>query len=77
MTKRHIKNVRAIHEYWHFLKEAKSLCEASVDGITKAINRFEEYTKYKDFNKFHYQQAVGFKKYLIGQKNVVTDKPLS
>lgn len=77
MKKRHIKNVRAVHEYCHFLKEAKSLCEASVDGITKAINRFEEYTNYKDFNKFHCQQAVGFKKYLIGQKNVVTDKPLS
>jgi len=77
MNKRHIKNVRAVHEYCHFLKEAKSLCEASIDGITKAINRFEEYTKYKGFEQFHPQQAVGFKKHLIGQKNVVTDKPLS
>lgn len=70
-------NVRAIRDYSMFLKEAKRLSDTSVDGVNKAINRFEEYTKYKDFKKFHYQQAVGFKKYLLKQKNMVTEKPLS
>jgi integrase/recombinase XerD len=77
MKKNNINNVRAIRRYCVFLKEARRQSDASVDGVTKAINRFEEYTKYKDFKQFHYQQAVGFKKYLMGQKNVVTDTPLS
>jgi integrase/recombinase XerD len=77
MKKRNTNNVRAIRNYCVFLKEAKRQSDASVDGVTKAINRFEEYTKYKDFKQFHCQQAVGFKKNLMGQKNVVTDQPLS
>ena len=77
MKKHNINNVRAIRNYCDFLKEAKQLSEISVDGVTKAINRFEAYTKYKDFKQFHHQQAIGFKKYLVEQKNVVTGKPLS
>lgn len=77
MKKHNTNNVRAIRSYCVFLKEAKRHSDASVDGVTKAINRFEEYTKYKDFKQFHFQQAVGFKKHLMAQKNVVTDKPLS
>ncbi|MDA0148270.1 tyrosine-type recombinase/integrase [Vibrio sp. LaRot3] len=77
MKKNNAHNVRAIRSYCEFLKEAKRQSEASVDGVTKAVNRFEEYTKYKDFKQFHRKQAVGFKKYLLEQKNVVTDKPLS
>ena len=26
-----------------------------------ALARFEEYTKYRDFKRFHIQQAIGFK----------------
>ncbi|QBY02938.1 site-specific integrase [Thalassotalea sp. HSM 43] len=70
-------NVRIIHKYCMFLKEAKRQNEASIDGFAKAINRFEQYTKYKDFKKFHYQQAVGFKKHLANQKNATTKQPLS
>ncbi|ASI92522.1 tyrosine-type recombinase/integrase [Vibrio mediterranei] len=77
MKKNNSNNVRAIRCYCEFLKEAKRQSDVSVDGVTKAINRFEEYTKYKDFKQFHRQQAVGFKKYLTEQKNAVTDKPLS
>ena len=77
MKKNNGDNVRVIRNYCVFLKEAKRQDDSSVDGLTKAINRFEEYTKYKDFKQFHYQQAVGFKKHLMAQKNVVTDKPLS
>lgn len=77
MKKNNTNNVRAIRKYFVFLKEAKRQSDSSIDGVTKAINRFEEYTKYKDFKQFHYQQAVGFKKHLMKQKNVVTDKPLS
>lgn len=70
-------NVRIIRQYYLFLKEAKRQNEASIDGVAKAINRFEQYTKFKDFKQFHFQQAVGFKKHLTSQKNASTNKPLS
>ncbi|MEJ6079620.1 site-specific integrase, partial [Vibrio sp. 1-Bac 57] len=41
------------------------------------INRFEQYSKFKDFKLFHFQQAVGFKKHLTNQKNEATNNPLS
>ncbi|WP_299667404.1 hypothetical protein [uncultured Psychromonas sp.] len=60
-----------------FLKEAKRQNESSIDGVAKAINRFEQYSKFKDFKLFHFQQAVGFKKHLTNQKNEATNNPLS
>jgi integrase len=77
MNKHNPNNVRINRKYCIFLKEAKRQDESSIDGVAKAINRFEQYTKFKDFKLFHHQQAVGFKKYLTNQKNEVTNKPLS
>lgn len=70
-------NVRIARKYCIFLKEAKRQNESSIDGVAKAINRFEQYTKFKEFKLFHHQQAVGFKKHLTNQKNETTKKPLS
>jgi integrase len=61
-------NERIKRQYFSYLKEAKRYSEATVDAVAKAIHRFEEYTKYKDFKSFHFQQAVAFKKYLSDQK---------
>lgn len=77
MNKHNPNNVRINRKYFLFLKEAKRQDESSIDGVAKAINRFEQYTKFKDFKLFHHQQAVGFKTYLTNQKNEVTNKPLS
>lgn len=77
MEKKNVSNVRATRSYYEFLKEAKRQSESSIDGVMKAINRFEEYTKYRDFKLFHRQQAVGFKRYLMTQKSIVTGKSLS
>jgi integrase/recombinase XerD len=77
MNKHNPNNVRITRKYCIFLKEAKRQNESSIDGVAKAINRFEQYTKFKEFKLFHHQQAVGFKKYLTNQKNEVTNKPLS
>ncbi|WP_076419828.1 tyrosine-type recombinase/integrase [Colwellia sp. UCD-KL20] len=77
MKKHNPDNVRVARKYCIFLKEAKRQNESSIDGVAKAINRFEHYTKFKDFKLFHFEQAVGFKKYLTNQKNEVTNKPLS
>lgn len=77
MKKHNANNVRVTRQYCIFLKEAKRQNESSIDGVAKAINRFEQYTKFKDFKQFHFEQAVGFKKYLTNQKNEATNKPLS
>lgn len=77
MKKHNPNNVRVTRKYYIFLKEAKRQNEASIDGVAKAINRFEQYTKFKDFKQFHYEQAVGFKKHLTNQKNETTSKSLS
>ena len=34
----------------------------------KALHRFEEYTRFKDFKAFHFEQAVAFKKHLAEQR---------
>ena len=70
-------NERIKRKYLIFLKEAKRQNEVSLDGVAKALSRFEEYTKYRDFKAFHFEQAVAFKKHLAKQKNKNTGKNLS
>lgn len=77
MNKHNPNNIRITRKYCIFLKEAKRHNEASIDGVAKAINRFEQYTRFKDFKQFHFEQAVGFKKHLTNQTNQTTNKPLS
>ncbi len=77
MIKHNAVNERIKRQYFIFLKEAKRQNESSVDGVAKAISRFESYTNYRDFKAFHFEQAVGFKNHLAQQKNKQTGKPLS
>lgn len=68
MTKYNAENERIKRKYLVYLKEAKQHSEATLDAVAKALSRFEEYTQYRDFKAFHYQQAVAFKRYLAEQK---------
>jgi len=77
MLKHNPDNERIKHKYFTFLKHANRLNEATIDGVAKALARFEEYTKYKDFKTFKHEQASGFKKHLIEQKNHRKDSKLS
>lgn len=77
MKKHNANNIRITRKYYIFLKEAKRQNEASIDSVAKAISRFDEYGKYRDFKAFHHQQAVAFKSYLSKQTNKVTGKLLS
>ena len=77
MTKHNPDNERIKRKYLIFLKEAKRQNEASIDAVAKALSRFEPYTKYRNFKKFHFEQAVGFKKYLTNQDSQQTGKKLS
>src|SRR6266540_1949716 len=55
------QNERIKRAYFTYLTEAKGFSEATLDGVAKALNRFETYTKFRDFKAFHIEQAKGFK----------------
>ncbi len=77
MKKSIAPNERTKREYFIYQKEAKGRSEASIDGIAKALNRFETYTRFRDFKAFHIEQVKGFKAHLGEQMNVRTGKRLS
>ncbi len=77
MKKSSAPNERTKREYFIWLKEAKGRNEASIDGVAKALDRFETYTKVRDFKQFHIEQARGFKAHLAEQRNARTSVPLS
>ncbi len=49
MTKHNPENERIKRKYFAYLKEAKRHSEPTVDAAAKALSRFEEYTRYRDF----------------------------
>lgn len=77
MTAYNPQNERLKRRYFNYLREARGMSEASIDGVAKAINRFETYTKFKDFKAFHIEQATGFKARLAEQSSVRTGERLS
>jgi hypothetical protein len=64
MTKNNPENERIKRKYFAYLKEAKRHSEPTVDAAAKALSRFEEYNRYRDFKRFHYEQATAFKRHL-------------
>ena len=74
MTKHNASNERIKRQYFVFLKEAKRQSEPTIDAAAKALDRFETYSKYRDFRAFHTDAAVAFKKNLAEQKANKTEK---
>jgi len=77
MKKHNPANERIKHKYFAFLKEAKSHSDPTVDAAAKALNRFEVYSKFRDFKTFHHEQAIAFKRHLANQKGKQSGKKLS
>jgi integrase len=77
MAEHNAENERIKHQYFAYLKEAKRQSEATVDGAAKALNRFEVYTKYRNFKLFHIDQATAFKRYLAEQRGAASGTKLS
>jgi integrase len=77
MNKHCPENERIKRQYFAYLKEAKRHSDQTTDAAAKALHRFEEYTKYRNFKAFHFQQAVAFKKYLADQKAQQSGEKLS
>jgi integrase len=67
MRRHNPDNERIKREYFTFLKEAKRHSEATIDAAAKALNRFEQYTKFKEFKTFRSEQAIAFKRHLAEQ----------
>jgi len=77
MKKHNPANERIKRKYFTFLKEAKRHSEPTIDAAAKALNRFEVYSKFRDFKTFHFQQAIAFKQHLAEQKGQQSGKKLS
>jgi site-specific recombinase XerD len=77
MRTHNAENERIKRAYFTYLTEAHGMSRATLDGVAKSINRFEVYTKFRDFKTFHIEQAKGFKPNLAGQMSARTKQPLS
>ncbi len=77
MTKHNPENERIKRQYFGYLKEAKRHSEPTVDAAAKALSRFEEYNRYRDFKAFHLEQAIAFKRHLAEQTGQRSGEKLS
>jgi len=77
MQKHHPANERIKRVYFIYLEEAHRMAVSSVDQVAAAIALFEKSTGYKDFKRFHIEQARKFKRQMNEQTNPKTGKPLA
>lgn len=77
MTKHNASNERIKRKYFGYLREARRHSPASVDAVAKALSRFDELNRYRDYRQFHREQAVAFKRKLAEQQNLRTGERLS
>lgn len=77
MTQFNSGNERIKRNYLRYQREAAQKSDSTITGIQKAINRFETYTKYKNFATFNKEQAIAFKKHLAQLKAKRTSEPFS
>ena len=77
MKKHNPENERIKRKYFAYLKEAKRHSEPTVDAAAKALSRFEEYLRHRDFKSFHFEQAIAFKRHLAEQTGQRSGKKLS
>lgn len=77
MAKTNAANERIKREYFRYLKDARGRDDATINGVAKALARFEESTRAKDFKKFHREQAMAFKAGLAAANSVRTGERLS
>jgi integrase len=77
MTTHNAANERIKRRYFIYLEEALGHSEQTIDGVAKAVVRFEAYTRHKDFKTFHIEQAKAFKRDLADQQGQRSGEPLS
>lgn len=77
MTKHDPGNERIKRHYFAFLKDARGNSDHTIDAVAKALDRFEVYTKHRDFKLFHVEQAMAFKRHLAEQNGQRSGERLS
>lgn len=77
MAKLNPQNERLKRDYLRFLRDARGKSEATLDGVRKALARFEDYTGGRDFKQFRREQAIGFKERLSATEGHRSGLPLS
>src|SRR5271157_277950 len=77
MRKYNPENERIKRKYFAYLKEAKRHSEPTVDAAAKALSRFEECNRHRDFKAFHFEQAIAFKRHLAEQTGQRSGEKLS
>jgi integrase len=77
MRKHHPENERIKRRYLIFLREAKRLSETSVDQVAASLADFEAHAGYRDFKRFHIEQARAYKRALGDRVSQSTGKPLA
>lgn len=77
MTKYNEENERIKRAYRLHLKAARGLSDASVDVVTAAIHRFEDSAGFRSFKKFHFEQAIAFRRRLEEARNERTGIAIS
>ena len=77
MAKHIEKNARIKRKYFRYLGEAQRRDEKSIDVVARALARFEESTRHKDFATFNQNQAVAFKRRLGDALSARTGERLS
>jgi site-specific recombinase XerD len=64
MSKLNQRNERIKRDFLRYQKNALGKSEATLDAMRKALARFEDYTRHRDFKTFRREQAIGFKERL-------------
>ena len=77
MAKHHPENERVKHRYLDYLRAARGMSEATIDVVVKAIRRYEEVTSFRDFRRFHIEQAISFRSELVERTTAAHGGPLS
>jgi integrase len=68
MTRKNLANEKIKREFVNYLKEVERASETTIDSYLRAVNRYEEISKFDDFKKFSKDRAILFKKQIRGLK---------
>ncbi|MEM6933341.1 MAG: tyrosine-type recombinase/integrase [Pseudomonadota bacterium] len=71
------KNERIKRRYTEYMRLSGGKSETTIDKALAAIARFERSTRWKGFEKFHIEQAIGFRDELDSEINKATGKPVA
>jgi integrase len=77
ITKFNAENERIKRQYFAYLEDSKGKATSSVDQTAAALADFEASTNYRDFKRFHIEQAKSFKTNLARKTSKATGKPLA